>query len=253
MVWSMPSEQLQLLIAGYVLGDLSPEEVKEFEQLLAANSAIAQEVARMQKALEMSYAPPEVTPPIHLRAAILDANTHVAARWSSPRPATKLHSRSFSWVRAMGVAAAVLIVALGISNYRLWQSLQAVQAELQQSEPLTYSLRAKEPNAPASATVAVNPNKLEAVLKVENLLPLPPGKVYVLWTVLKQGAPFTTDNKNAILTEVFRVDSNGNAFKTITVPKVYRTKNLVSAVAVTVEDAVSPQKHEGAPILIVRL
>lgn len=54
-------------------------------------------------------------------------------------------------------------------------------------------------------------------------------------------------------TEVFRVDSNGNAFETFTVPKVYRTKNLVSAVTVTVEDAVSPQKHEGVPILMVRL
>lgn len=63
MARSMPSEQLQLLIAGYVLGDLSSEEVEEFEQLLANDSAIADEVARMQKALEISYAPPEVAPP----------------------------------------------------------------------------------------------------------------------------------------------------------------------------------------------
>ncbi len=52
---------------------------------------------------------------------------------------------------------------------------------------------------------------------------LPPDKVYVLWTVLKKGAPFTTDKKNAILTEVFGVDAKGNVFKQITIPVAYRS------------------------------
>lgn len=254
MARSIPSEQLQLLIAGYVLGDLSPDEVKEFEQILADDSAIADEVARMQKALEISYAPSEVTPPTHLRSAILTANAHLANPKSSPRPHLNLRSRrSFLWRRTIEVAAVVLIVGLGISNYRLRQSLQAVQTEIRQSHTLIYSLRAKEANANASATVAVNPNNLEAVLTVKNLPLLPPGKVYVLWTVLEQGVPFTTDNKNAVLTEVFQVDADGNASQAIVVPKVYRSKDLVSAVAVTVEDAASPQRHEGKPILIERL
>ncbi len=82
---------------------------------------------------------------------------------------------------------------------------------------------------------------------------LPPDKVYVLWTVLKKGAPFTTDKKNAILTEVFGVDAKGNVSKQITVPEAYRTKDLIAAIAVTMEDATAPQKHAGAPILIVKL
>lgn len=247
MIWSMPSEHLQLLIAGYVLGDLSPEEVKEFEQLLANNSAIAQEVAQMQKALEVTYAPPEVAPPSHLRAKVLDANTRLSHPQTTPRTTPR---SSFSWRQAMRVAAAGLIIVLGISNYRLWQSLQAVQA-IRQSQPLTYSLQAKD--TPASATMVVNPNTLEASLNANNLPPLPPGKTYVLWTVLPQDAPFTTDDKNAILTAVFAVDASGNASETITVPKVYRYQNLVTAVAVTVEDATAPQKHVGSPILIVKL
>ncbi|WP_028954544.1 anti-sigma factor [Synechocystis sp. PCC 7509] len=246
----MLSEQLQLLVAGYVLGDLSSEEAEEFEQLLATNSAIAQEVAQMQQVLEISYAPPEVSPPSHLRLAIMEA--HQAIPRNSPRPVTKL-ARPFLSVWTIGAAAAVLIVALGISNYHLWRSLQVIQAQSRQDEFLTsYSLRAK--NASLSlATVAVNPNKLEATLNVENLPPLPPGKVYVLWTVLKPGAPFTTDKKNAILTEVFKVDAQGNISKQITVPKAYRTEDVVTAMAVTMEDAVAPAKHAGAPILIVRL
>lgn len=244
----MLSEQLQLLVAGYVLGDLSSEEADEFEQLLATNSAIAQEVAQMQQVLETSYAPPEVSPPSHLRLAIMEA--HQAIPRNSPRPVTKL-ARPFLSVWTIG-AAAVLIVALGISNYHLWRSLQVIQAQSRQDEFLTYSLRAKNASL-SSATVAVNPNKLEATLNVENLPPLPSGKVYVLWTVLKPGAPFTTDNKNAILTDVFKVDTKGNVSKQIPVPEAYRTEDVVTAIAVTMEDAVAPAKHAGAPILIVRL
>jgi len=249
MVWSMPSEQLQLLIAGYVLGDLSPEEIEEFEQLLANDPAIAQEVAQMQKALEISYAPPEVAPPSHLRAAILEANKQQQDKpLSIARP-----QRSFSWIQAMGVAAAVLIAALGISNYRLWQSLHAVQTEVQPSEPLTFVLQPQDTNLSASATLRVNPSTLEAELNAQNLPTLPPGKVYALWTVLPQGAPFTTDDKDAVLTAVFAVDTNGNASENIEVPQVYRNQGLVTAVAITVEDANAPQRHEGAPVLIVKV
>ncbi|AFZ28869.1 Anti-sigma-K factor RskA [Gloeocapsa sp. PCC 7428] len=247
MVWSMPSEQLQLLIAGYVLGDLSPEEMAEFEQLLANDAAIAEEVAKMQKALEITYAPPEVAPPRYLRTSILDANKHQSQRLSRARP-----QRSFSWVQAMGVAAAVLIVALGMSNYLLWRSLQ-IQAEMPQSKPLTFALQAKDANVSTSATLTVNPSTLEAKLIAQNLPALPPGKVYALWTVLQQGAPVTTDDKNAVLTAVFRVDANGNALENIEVPQVYRNQDLVAAVAITVEDASAPQRHEGAPVLIVRV
>jgi anti-sigma-K factor RskA len=249
----MPSEQLELLIAGYILGDLSPEEVEEFEQLLAINPVLADEVAQMQKALEISYAPPEVMPPPHLRSNLLEANFHLANSSTSSRPAIKPRSRSFSWRWAMELAAAVLIVALGTNNYHLWYSLQAIRAEAQQSDPLTYSLRAQNAGTAASATVAVNPNTLEAMLKVKGLPPLPPGKVYVLWTVLEQNAPFTTDSKNAILTEVFEVNSDGSVSQPITLPKVYRSKELVSAVAVTVENAVSPQRHQGTPVLKTNL
>lgn len=251
MVWSS-SEQLELLIAGYVLGDLSLEEAQEFEQLLQANPAIAQEVERMQKVLEISYAPPEVVPPPHLRSAIVQANTSQTEPKINSRPALNLLWRSPLWVKSIGVAAAALVVALGISNYRLRQSLQ-VQNQVRPSQVLTYTLSAKAANSPASATVTVDRSKLEAVLNVDNLPPLPPEKVYVLWTVLKPGAPFTTDSKNAILTEVFTVDDRGDAAKTIAVPAVYRDRALVAAVAITVEDAVSPQQHEGTPILIAKV
>lgn len=244
MTWSMSSEHLQQLIAGYVLGDLDPEEAAEFERLLVDHAAIAEEVTQMQKALELPYVL-EVEPPARLRSAIMDAHAQQKTIETVRSP--------FPWSRTLNVAAAVLIVVLGINNYRLRQTLQESQIETQRLMALTYSLQGTKEANTASATVAVNPNKLEAVLTVKNLPRLPPGKVYVLWTVLKQDAPFTTDPKGAILTEVFNVDAQGNVSRPIIVPKVYRSEELVSKVAVTVEDAASPQRHQGTPIMITSL
>lgn len=244
------SEHIQLLVAGYVLADLDPDQAAEFEQLLI-DPAIAEELARVQKALEMSYAPPEVTPPAHLRSAILDA----VDKSNGSSRTVPIGRNRFAWGSGLGVAAAVLITALGINNYRLWQDLQTMQSKLQAMQAktqrvatLNYSLQGEAVNT-ASATVVVNPNNLEALLTVKNLPPLPPGKVYVLWTALEQNAPFTTDQKGAILTEVFNVNAQGNVSQTIAVPKAHRSRALVSKLAITVENAVAPQKHQGSPIL----
>ncbi|BAU14540.1 hypothetical protein LEP3755_50880 [Leptolyngbya sp. NIES-3755] len=117
---------------------------------------------------------------------------------------------------------------------------------------LIYSLQATAEGNTASATVKVDPNRLEAVLTVQNLPPLPPGKVYALWTVVSENAPVTSDDKSAILTDVFNVDAQGTVSQSILVPKVFRSANLVSKVAVTIEDAAAPQNHQGKPVLITK-
>ncbi|WP_225895224.1 anti-sigma factor [Leptolyngbya sp. NIES-2104] len=235
----MSSEHLQLLIAGYVLGDLDPAEVAEFERLLEQNPAIAQEVEQMQETLTLAYDPPEVAPPARLRSAIL--NTTVRTR------------RSIPWNRILNVAAAAIIAALGIQNYALRRSLLQSQAETQRLAELNFALQGTARAKEASAKFEVDPNTLEGVLTVQNLPPLPPGKVYALWTVLKPEAPFTVDRQNAILTVAFTVDAQGNATQTIPVPKVYRTGNLVTRVAVTSEDAAAPQRHQGKAVLTSQL
>ncbi len=254
MTWAMSSEHLQLLIAGYVLGDLNADEAAEFERLLMEHPAIVDEVNQMQEALELSFNLPDVEPSAHLRSAVLDAHAHsTTIATLSSSTSRKLGRKPFPWSRALNVAAAIVIGVLGVNNYRLRQTLQASQTETQRSASLTFSLRGTQAATAASATVAVNPNTLEAILTVKNLPPLPPGKIYVLWTLPKQDAPFTTDSKGAILTEVFSVDAQGNVAQSIVVPKLYRSEALVSKVAVTVEDATSPQKHQGTPIMITSL
>lgn len=267
----MSSEHLQLLIAGYVLGDLDSNEAAEFEQLLRDYPAIADEVTQMQTALELSYDLPEVEPPTHLRSVILNvqaSNVQANEVQSNNLQANEVHpaqstplvvvsdsaSRNpFFWSKALNLAAAVLILVLGVNNYRLWQTLQASQTETQRLAALNYSLKSTEPTNPASATVAVNPNSLEAVLTVKGLAPLPPGKVYVLWTIVKQNAPYTTDSKGAIMVQAFNVDAQGSVAKPMFVPRVFQSKELVTKVAVTIEDAIAPQKHQGTPIMVTSL
>lgn len=242
---AMPSDELQLLIAGYVLGDLSPEEAAAFEQLLAQDPTIAAEVAQMQAALETAYAPSEVAPPTHLRSTILAQAE--APNWVIvPRSTTRT---AFPWRGLLEVVAAGVIVALGINNYRLQQALVS-QSEAPPGTALTYVLKATQTSNPATAIVVVNPQKLEATISVQNLPPLPPGKVYALWTVVQPNAPFTTDTKQAILTEVFQVDDRGSWTQTTVVPKAYRAKEFVTKVAVTIEDATAPHKHTGKPVMI---
>ncbi|MDX2239497.1 MAG: anti-sigma factor [Leptolyngbyaceae cyanobacterium bins.302] len=256
MAMSMPSEELQLLIAGYVLGDLNPEEAAEFERTLAQNPAIAAEVAEMQSTLETVYAPPELTPPPGLRSRILDAaQTEAIPSALGINNVVSLHQseRRFSARTLLELAAAAVIVALGITNYRLSQALQLSQAETEKYAALTYQLQATQGNSSASAKVVVDPNTLEGTIAVQNLPPLPPGKVYVLWTVLEPSAPFTTDDKDAILTQAFEVDDRGNFTQSIIVPQAFRAKDLVTKVAVTMEDAIAPQKHTGSPIMVAKL
>lgn len=67
-------ERLEELMAGYVLGNLTPEEAEEFRQLLTEHPELAEEVHRLQEVLEvLPYALPEVAPPLHLRSAILES------------------------------------------------------------------------------------------------------------------------------------------------------------------------------------
>ena len=247
----MLPEHLQLLIAGYVLGNLDAEEVEDFKQLLIDSPEVAAEVSRMQQALELSDAIPEAQPPARLRSAILAA--HALQTSSSVQQLSRENRRSFSWSRALNFATIVAIAVLGINNHRLQQALQASQTETQRVATIVYSLQPASKDNAATATISVDPNRLEAVLTVQNLPPLPPGKVYALWTVVKRDAPVTTDAKSAILTEVFSVNAQGEVSQSVAVPRVFRSANLVSNVAVTIEDTIAPQKHQGKPVMITNL
>ncbi|MGK7928402.1 MAG: hypothetical protein AB4290_24700 [Spirulina sp.] len=102
--------RLEELMAGFVMGNLSPEEAEEFQHLLARDPRLIHESHLLQEILEcLPYGLPEEEPPPQLRDRIL-----AGAR--NPR-------RSLPFKTFAGAIAAVLVLALGIDNYRLRQSL----------------------------------------------------------------------------------------------------------------------------------
>ncbi|NJK27817.1 MAG: anti-sigma factor [Coleofasciculaceae cyanobacterium SM2_3_26] len=249
---SIPPEELELLIAGYVLNSLTDEEAALFEELLD-DAEVVRAIAQMEQTLEKAYAPTEIQPSPRLRAALMSAATAKPATSASSVNAPRARVLVLPvWAKALGGVAAALIVGLSTSNYLLWRSLQASQATAQ--EPVVILLQPTEAlTTPAKVMVKVNPDTLQGTLIVENLPPLEPGKVYVLWTVLAPDAPFTKDPKNAILTQVFAVEAEENQTQPFFFPSAFQNPEVVEAIAVTIEDADAPQSHKSAPILIQKL
>ncbi|MGB3308766.1 MAG: anti-sigma factor [Nodosilinea sp.] len=260
MTGSISPEQLQNLLAGYVLYDLSPEESATLARLLAADPSLQQDIDQMQQALEVAYDGDPISPPAHLRQAVLGAVGTVDRAANQPalaaepgRVAPSPVVRSRRWRLVFGAAAA-LIAGLSLSNLILWRTLQLERAQRPSGETITVAL--ESPDSPdesalGQAQVVLNPDTLAGSLTAENLPPLEPGSVYVLWTVLDPNAPATADEKNAILTTVFTVDEQGNVTQPIDLPAVYRRDpNLVRAIAITQERADAPQAHLSPPILI---
>ncbi|MEL6161649.1 MAG: anti-sigma factor [Cyanobacteria bacterium J06627_32] len=249
MTASKPTEEQQLLIAGYVLGHLDADEAAAFSQQIAAHPMLQQEVQRLQNSLETGFAPTDIPPPPHLRTELLSrarAQTRIESRPVALQATTSLPT----WVKGLGAIAALMIAGLSLSNFFLWRSAQRLRLALAWQPTLQIALEPTQTNLQASATISVDPNRLQATLAVENLPPLPADKVYVLWTVLEADAVYTTDDKNAILTEVFTVNDQAQMPEQILVPRAFRDAGIVKAVAITVEDAEAPQRHESAPILI---
>ena len=266
------SDRIQLLIAGYVLGDLSPDEAQELARLMAENSAIAAEVEALQTVSETMQDITDVPPPSHLRTRVMASSeqpesppvsdnaiyrvatssppdSSASPTSPTPLPLTTPPPRQRRFWLAGGAIAAALIMGLGIDNYHL---RQAAQTEIEQPTLLTYSLMSPDATNNASASVVVNPTTLEAQVTAQNLPALPPDQVYAVWTLPQPDVPATIDDKGAILTGVFQVGTDGAADTTLSVPPVHRNPEWVAKVAITVEDAISPQQHTGSVIIITQ-
>ena len=244
---TLPPECEQLLISGYVLGNLSPAEALLFEEMLAENSALNERVTVMQQALDLAYTPPEISPPATLRDRLLTtansqkANTEAEVTTS---PKFKLPGS-----KILGAIAIAVIVALGIANYRLWQTIQTAKVETPKANQNSYLLRGEDLLATTTVKLVVNPNQLNATLIANNLPSLPPEKVYALWTVVGKDAPYTTDEKGAILTATFEVNQSGDLAQKILVPEPYLNSQAIDIIAITIEDKSAPQAHNGSILM----
>lgn len=174
-------EHLKQLAAGYVVADLDPAEAEEFKQLLAENPELATEMNSLQEVLDdVLYTLVEVEPPPHLRSALLAAADISANR-------TPVLNRSpFGWGKIIGSVAALLILLLGVANYRLRQDLslaQAVPTMLQHSQTRLFSLKGTNIAATASGSIVMDLEQQKLALVIRNLPAPVAGRVYRLWAV----------------------------------------------------------------------
>lgn len=252
---TLPPECEQLLISGYVLGNLSPAEARLFQEMLAENPALIEQVTLMQQALDAAYIPPEVSPPATLRDRLLATANAQKTNLDPEVPESAVgnaQARTTSQPKllgkVLGAIALALIAVLGIANYRLWQTIQTTQIDSQGNRH-TYLLRGKDLRETTTAKLVVDGDRLNATLTATNLPPLPPDKVYALWTVVGKDVPYTTDEKGAILTAVFQVDESGNFVREIAVPQPHLEPRTIKIIAITVEDRLNPQAHTGSILL----
>ncbi|MDJ0702114.1 MAG: hypothetical protein QNJ46_02440 [Leptolyngbyaceae cyanobacterium MO_188.B28] len=124
------------LAAGYVLGDLTPEEAEIFQQRLTNHPELTAEVTRLQETLGlMAYGLPETSPPFKLRSSILKtaaANLEVSSSPQGSNQSSRFPSfRLFTpWIASGAVA--LLAITLGLENHRLRQQSQTLQAQVTQ-------------------------------------------------------------------------------------------------------------------------
>lgn len=126
-------------------------------------------------ALLPSESLPEPVPPLH--------SPEVR---TLPRQRVSRRRSSWVWLGLGGAIAAITCIALGLENYRLRQTNQAIASRLQtlqQAGNQIYALQGTEKRPNAVGSLVINPQQREAVILVQNLPPLRPDQAYRLWAM----------------------------------------------------------------------
>ncbi|WP_310483761.1 anti-sigma factor [Chamaesiphon sp. VAR_48_metabat_403] len=222
-----PSASTAELLAGYVLGDLTPDEAAVVEEYLAAHPEEQAEVASLMLSLDLlPLTLPTNNPPPLLRQQIIQTATAEAVAITPPvtRSIVPRFPRWKSLVAGLGL---VLIAGLGWNSYRLSHELAAVKQDLKTAQiaqnPQRYqqyqsvvsllpqpnnryfSLKNMQGKSGMGSLVMV-PNKSVAVLVLQKVAPLPPGQVYRVWAIVGDEemdcAHFIPDGDGKVLMQI---------------------------------------------------
>jgi hypothetical protein len=226
------SEPWSELLAGYVLGDLTPAEMTLVEQYLAEHPEQQSEVASLLLPLDLlPLSLPADQPPVSLRHQIMQAATAPSEKVVTATPALESPRqlrRLQLWLATIAGLGTIICAGLGWQNYHLRQELAQTKRELISAASAT-----NQPNSPTAATVVnilqqpnnrflalksmgkkpmgmgslvMAPQKASAVLTLQKVPPVPAGKVYRIWAILGNDemacGDFVPDRTGQVLMEL---------------------------------------------------
>lgn len=229
-------QTIETLAAGYVADNLDPSEIAAFEQLLAEDPGLRAEVERLQTTLDqVNYTLNSVAPPPHLRSAILSAAT------DTPQAIQRRRYR-LPWRVIAGSIAALLIVYLGVDNYRLRQDFriaQDINTLLLQSQTQLFPLKAVNAADTAMGSFVVNLGQRQGILALQNLAAPPAGKVYRLWAIA---------DGEKIPCGTLKIDSHGKVMNKFWMPADFYDTGI-SSLFVTLESSETGRYPTGSIVI----
>jgi anti-sigma-K factor RskA len=243
-------EQLAALMAGYVFGNLTPEEAEVLQQQLTEHPELYLEIDRLQDVLDLlPYGLPTIEPPPGLRSALLATVDHAASRHQPS--VSRIKNRLVVGSGILGSVAALLALTVGLDNYYLRQQITTIQAQvarqkdliamLQQPNTHLVSLKGMDRASAASGSIVVTPGEPKAVLILQNLPILPQGKFYQLWSVV---------NNQKIPWEKFATNEQGRVFVKLALPS---GSTKLTTLVITLEASPAPKSPTGPMIMTSQL
>lgn len=240
----MTNSSHENLIAGYVLGNLTTEEVAEFQQLLALEPEMLSEVDQLQEVLAMlplalpeEYPHPKLKDQILLKAFASDPEVDAEAP-------TQINKKPNHFPFVWPALATLLVALVGFDSYRTRQRLAIAQQELSSYQQAIAVL--KQPNnrilslkstTKASGSLIIGAGTQSGILTIQNLPTPPQNMYYCLWALV--------DGKKAYIAE-FYPDANG-----VVVLKFPIKSTLVNAksVAITLEPKTTMPEARGKMVM----
>lgn len=181
------SDEENLLLSGYVIGDLSESEVDRLEVLIEENPDLLKELNALQISFNLlSHGQDIITAPARLRERILAHSTPMRTAASSTP-----HRLGMKWLFGL---VAIVASLLAVDNLRLRYQFSQVQkvnpervaAILQQPTSRLIALTSDESGA-AGTLLFIPGQWQEVIVSLGNLPPLPPDQIYQMWLALENG------------------------------------------------------------------
>jgi flagellar motor protein MotB len=273
---SIPPIEWSELLAGYVLGNLTTAEIAMVEAYLASSTAAQQELQKLQATLSLvtetaplmaisAAAAPANTSEIasleRLRARIVAP----VAQTVSPSVARR-KQQVLTWLGwGLGTVSTILAATFGWQSYQLDRQLQVALQEVQQQQDqlqqskqqLTVAqqevqnqqallgqsgnkllaIDGMEAGGKSTGSLVMSPAMDTAVLVLQNVPPLPAGKVYRMWAVVGNSEMPCGD---------FLPDRNGQVFKKTSLKDWEKAKTVV----MTIESAKESPIPEGDAVMM---